>query len=146
MAIPSNCDSTRPTIRRARPADAHAVGRRVRALAVSTLWLVATPIGNMNDLAPRAIDTLGSVALVCCEDTRRTGLLLHRSGVRAERLAVCNDHTEDRCADDVISVLDRGGDVTDGIEAPIGRCEVGPGADDGPIWSALQDSNLGPTA
>ena len=83
----------------------------MRALAVSTLWLVATPIGNMDDLAPRALDTLGAVALVCCEDTRRTGLLLHRSGVRAERLAVCNDHTEDRCADDVISVLDRGGDV-----------------------------------
>jgi 16S rRNA (cytidine1402-2'-O)-methyltransferase len=78
---------------------------------MSTLWLVATPIGNMDDLTPRAIHTLGTVALVCCEDTRRTGLLLQRSGVRANRLAVCNEHTEGRCADDVLAVLDAGDDV-----------------------------------
>ena len=78
---------------------------------MSTLWLVATPIGNMDDLAPRALDVLGRVALVCCEDTRRTGLLLQRSGIRAERLAVCNEHTELRCAHEVLVVLDRGDDV-----------------------------------
>ena len=78
---------------------------------MSTLWLVATPIGNMDDLAPRALDVLGRVALVCCEDTRRTGLLLQRSGIRAERLAVCNEHTELRCAHEVLAVLDRGDDV-----------------------------------
>jgi 16S rRNA (cytidine1402-2'-O)-methyltransferase len=65
----------------------------------------------MDDLAPRAIDTLGTVALVCCEDTRRTGLLLQRSGVRANRLAVCNEHTEVRRTDDVLAVLDGGDDV-----------------------------------
>lgn len=78
---------------------------------MSTLWLVATPIGNMADLAPRAIETLGTAALVCCEDTRRTGLLLSRSGIRAERLAVCNEHTEARCTDDALSTLDAGDDV-----------------------------------
>jgi 16S rRNA (cytidine1402-2'-O)-methyltransferase len=78
---------------------------------MSTLWLVATPIGNMGDLSPRAVETLAGVDLVCCEDTRRTGLLLQRAGVRAERLAVCNDHTESACAEQAVAVLDGGADV-----------------------------------
>jgi len=78
---------------------------------VSTLWLVATPIGNLADLAPRAVEVLDRAALVCCEDTRRTGVLLRHAGIRADRLAVCNDHTEvDRIAE-VLDVLAAGGDV-----------------------------------
>jgi 16S rRNA (cytidine1402-2'-O)-methyltransferase len=78
---------------------------------MSTLWLVATPIGNLSDLTPRAIDVLGHVGLICCEDTRRTGLLLQHAGVRAERMAVCNDHTELSRIDDVLQVLGSGRDV-----------------------------------
>ena len=78
---------------------------------MSTLWLVATPIGNLGDLSPRAVDVLAHVGLICCEDTRRTGLLLQHAGVRAERLAVCNDHTEVSRIDDVIRVLGDGRDV-----------------------------------
>jgi 16S rRNA (cytidine1402-2'-O)-methyltransferase len=78
---------------------------------MSTLWLVATPIGNLGDLPPRAVDVLSHVALVCCEDTRRTGLLLQHAGVRAERLAVCNDHTELSRIDDVLHTLAEGRDV-----------------------------------
>jgi len=78
---------------------------------MSTLWLVATPIGNLGDLPPRAVDVLSHVALVCCEDTRRTGLLLQHAGVRAERLAVCNDHTEVQRIDDVLRTLAGGRDV-----------------------------------
>ncbi len=78
---------------------------------MSTLWLVATPIGNLGDLPPRAIDVLGHVGLVCCEDTRRTGLLLQHAGIRAERLAVCNDHTEASRVDDVLRTLREGRDV-----------------------------------
>lgn len=78
---------------------------------MSTLWLVATPIGNLGDLSPRAVDVLAHVGLICCEDTRRTGLLLQHAGVRAERLAVCNDHTEVSRIEDVLRVLGDGRDV-----------------------------------
>ena len=76
-----------------------------------TLHLVATPIGNLGDLAPRAVEVLGSVALVCCEDTRRTGRLLQHAGIRATRLAVCNEHTELSRIDDVLETLLAGDDV-----------------------------------
>jgi 16S rRNA (cytidine1402-2'-O)-methyltransferase len=76
-----------------------------------TLWLVATPIGNLGDLPPRAVDVLGGAALVCCEDTRRTGRLLQHAGVRATRLAVANEHTEAARVADVLAVLGDGGDV-----------------------------------
>ncbi|HZB41044.1 MAG TPA: 16S rRNA (cytidine(1402)-2'-O)-methyltransferase [Ilumatobacter sp.] len=75
------------------------------------LVLVATPIGNLADLPPRAIDVLRSAALVCCEDTRRTGRLLQHAGVRANRLAVANEHTEVARIGDVLDVLGAGGDV-----------------------------------
>lgn len=78
---------------------------------MSTLWLVATPIGNLGDLAPRAVDVLAHAGLICCEDTRRTGLLLHHAGVKAERLAVCNEHTELSRVADVLAVLGGGRDV-----------------------------------
>ena len=76
-----------------------------------TLWLVATPIGNLGDISPRAVEVLGSAALVCCEDTRRTGKLLRHAGIRAERLAVTNAHTEFERTDEVLGVLGDGRDV-----------------------------------
>ena len=75
----------------------------------ATLWLVATPIGNLGDLQPRAIEVLAAADLVCCEDTRRTGLLLHHAGIKAKRMVVCNEHTEYDLIDQVLSVLDNGG-------------------------------------
>ncbi len=76
-----------------------------------TLWLVATPIGNLADLAPRAIEVLQRAQLVCCEDTRRTGRLLQHAGLRVERLAVVNEHTELARVRDVLEVLEAGGEV-----------------------------------
>lgn len=76
-----------------------------------TLWLVATPIGNLGDLPPRAIEVLGGAGLVCCEDTRRTGRLLQHAGVHAERLAVTNEHTEYHRIAEVLAVLGDGRDV-----------------------------------
>jgi 16S rRNA (cytidine1402-2'-O)-methyltransferase len=72
---------------------------------------VGTPIGNLGDLSPRAVEALASAALICCEDTRRTGRLLQAAGVAASRLAVCNEHTERRCVEEVLAVLTEGGDV-----------------------------------
>lgn len=72
------------------------------------LVLVATPIGNLGDLSPRAIEELGRADAVACEDTRRTGRLLAHIGVRAPVLLVVNDHTEAGAVADVLARLDRG--------------------------------------
>ena len=58
------------------------------------LVLVGTPIGNLDDLSPRAAATFGAADVVACEDTRRTGRLLSHLGVRAPRLLRLDDHTE----------------------------------------------------
>ena len=65
--------------------------------------LVGTPIGNMGDLTPRAVETLAGADLVCCEDTRRTGRLLSHAGVRAAKLLTVNDHTETRAIAEVVA-------------------------------------------
>lgn len=75
------------------------------------LVLVATPIGNLGDLPPRAVDALRSAALICAEDTRRTGRLLAHAGVSGVRLAVANEHTETARVAEVLEVLGAGGDV-----------------------------------
>jgi 16S rRNA (cytidine1402-2'-O)-methyltransferase len=70
--------------------------------------LVGTPIGNLGDLSPRAVEELGRADAVACEDTRRTGRLLAHVGVRAPVLLVINDHTEARAVPDVLARLERG--------------------------------------
>jgi 16S rRNA (cytidine1402-2'-O)-methyltransferase len=72
------------------------------------LVLVATPIGNLGDLAPRAIEALAAADAVCCEDTRRTGRLLQHAGIRARELLVVNEHTEHDAAAAIVTRLGRG--------------------------------------
>ncbi|WP_426956055.1 16S rRNA (cytidine(1402)-2'-O)-methyltransferase [Muricoccus radiodurans] len=57
------------------------------------LWLVATPIGNLGDLSPRAVVTLRAADAVLCEDTRVTAPLLARHGIAAPLVAL-HDHNE----------------------------------------------------
>ena len=75
------------------------------------LVLVATPIGHLGDLSPRAVDALRDAALICCEDTRRTGRLLQHAGVRGVRMAVANEHTELARVDEVVALLAAGQSV-----------------------------------
>ena len=58
-----------------------------------TLYVVATPIGNLGDLSPRAREVLGAVAAICAEDTRHTRQLLSAFGMERPLLAV-HDHNE----------------------------------------------------
>jgi hypothetical protein len=76
------------------------------------LVLVATPIGNLGDLSPRAVDTLSQSSLILCEDTRHSGKLLSHAGISGVRLAVCNEHTENERSREVLSLLDAGETVT----------------------------------
>jgi 16S rRNA (cytidine1402-2'-O)-methyltransferase len=77
-----------------------------------TLVLVATPIGNLGDLSPRAVTTLQESSLILCEDTRHSGKLLSHAGISGVRLAVCNEHTETDRGREVLSLLDAGETVT----------------------------------
>jgi 16S rRNA (cytidine1402-2'-O)-methyltransferase len=72
------------------------------------LWLVATPIGNLEDLSPRASAVLRAASVICCEDTRHSGSLLKRIGASPERLIVANEHTEHDAIEDVLSILGGG--------------------------------------
>jgi 16S rRNA (cytidine1402-2'-O)-methyltransferase len=73
------------------------------------LVLVATPIGNMGDLSPRAIEVLRTADAICCEDSRRTGRLLAHAGIeRTSPLLVVNDHTEAARIGEVLARLARG--------------------------------------
>lgn len=73
-----------------------------------SLTLVATPIGNLGDITPRAIDALRVADLVCCEDTRRTGLLLHHLGIEGKKYMVVNDHTEYEACEEIIAEVMNG--------------------------------------
>ena len=74
------------------------------------LYVVATPIGNLADLTERARSILGQVDLVACEDTRTTGAMLTRLGLRRELVAY-HDHNETEAADRLVRTLREGRSV-----------------------------------
>lgn len=80
-----------------------------------TLYLVATPIGNLADLSPRALEVLGRVPVVYAEDTRRTLKLVRHFDLQT-RLVSLHAHNERERVDEVVAALERGEDralVTD---------------------------------
>jgi len=80
------------------------------AAASGRLWVVATPIGNLEDITLRALRVLREARWVACEDTRQTGKLLRRHGISA-RLVSVHEHNEAERAAGLMDALERGEDV-----------------------------------
>ncbi|MEI6788956.1 MAG: 16S rRNA (cytidine(1402)-2'-O)-methyltransferase [bacterium] len=74
---------------------------------LSGLYVVGTPIGNLDDLSPRAIETLRGVNAILTEDTRRTRILLDRFGLKTPTLS-CHKFNEASRVDGVLDRLHRG--------------------------------------
>lgn len=91
---------------------------------MGTLYIVATPIGNLEDISIRALRTLFSVDVIACEDTRRAGILLHELKARyllllqqlseplkEPSLMRYDDHTEHQGAPEILELLHEGKSV-----------------------------------
>lgn len=74
------------------------------------LYIVATPIGNIDDITIRAIKTLANVDVIACEDTRVTGKLLSKLGIKS-KLICYNDHSDKKDRDYIQSLLNSGKSV-----------------------------------
>jgi 16S rRNA (cytidine1402-2'-O)-methyltransferase len=74
------------------------------------LLLVATPIGNLDDLSPRALAAFRDADLVACEDTRHTGLLLHRLNLKKPLLSL-HEHNERARLPQLLARLDEGATI-----------------------------------
>ncbi len=75
-----------------------------------TLWIVATPIGNLGDASPRSLEVLRRVDAIAAEDTRHTAQLLAHFGIRGE-LVSCHDHNESEQVAPLLARLRAGRDV-----------------------------------
>jgi len=73
-------------------------------MPAATLYVVATPIGNLGDLSPRAQQVLREVAAICAEDTRRSGQLLAHFGIGTPLLAL-HEHNEQQMAERLVARL-----------------------------------------
>ena len=76
---------------------------------MSTLTLIATPIGNLGDTTERLKQTLPTLDILCCEDTRHTGSLVTLLGIERPKLYVANhEHNERAMAARIVGWLDEG--------------------------------------
>jgi 16S rRNA (cytidine1402-2'-O)-methyltransferase len=80
------------------------------AVQPGTLWVVATPIGNRDDLTPRAIQTLRAVAVIAAEDTRHSRPLMAHFNIDTPLFAL-HDHNERAAVDAVVRRLCSGDDI-----------------------------------
>ena len=72
-----------------------------------TLYIVSTPIGNLDDISRRAIAVLGEVDWVAAEDTRHSQRMLEQLGIRS-RLISCHDHNESARSEELVARLQSG--------------------------------------
>ena len=80
-----------------------------------SLYLIPTPIGNLDDITVRSLNTLKTVDVLLCEDTRDTGLLLSHYDIK-KKLVSCHEYNEDKMIEAVVGMLKEGlniGLVTD---------------------------------
>src|SRR4051812_38253613 len=75
-----------------------------------TLYIVATPIGNLEDITQRALRVLGEVDVIACEDTRHTRKLLNHFGINARTISYHN-HNEHERAQELCELLEAGKSV-----------------------------------
>jgi 16S rRNA (cytidine1402-2'-O)-methyltransferase len=75
-----------------------------------TLYLVATPIGNLQDISPRALQVLKDADLIACEDTRHTGKLLNHFGIK-NKLVSYHEHNEHERAAELAALLADGKNI-----------------------------------
>ncbi len=78
---------------------------------MATLYLVATPIGNLEDVTLRALRVLREVAVIACEDTRTTRILLDRHEIAGARLVSYHQHNEMRRVPEILAALEEGTSV-----------------------------------
>ncbi|NGP86783.1 16S rRNA (cytidine(1402)-2'-O)-methyltransferase [Fodinibius halophilus] len=72
---------------------------------MSTLYIVATPIGNLEDISERARKVLSEVSYIACEDTRTSGVLLNHLGIEAQTFSF-HAHNEHQKVEHVLNILD----------------------------------------
>ena len=75
-----------------------------------TLYVIATPIGNLEDITHRAVRLLGEVDLIACEDTRHTRKLLNHYGINTRTISY-HEHNERERAGQLLELLESGSDV-----------------------------------
>jgi 16S rRNA (cytidine1402-2'-O)-methyltransferase len=79
-------------------------------MASGTLYLVATPIGNLGDITLRALETLRRVDLIASEDTRHTGLLLKHFEIQKSQMSF-HEHNERQATPRILQLLEEGKSV-----------------------------------
>lgn len=75
-----------------------------------SLYLVATPIGNLSEMTPRAVEVLNHVDVIACEDTRTSGQLLTHFGIH-KKLIACQNFNEENSANGIVKLLSEGKNV-----------------------------------